>query len=75
MGLSVTPSSFIPPQPPLLTKLRGKGHSGLIILGGLTGIYKYESWVKKEEGGVRITTTAATTLGEEPSGTLVIGVT
>ena len=53
----------------------GKEHSGLIILGGLTGICKYESWVKKEEGGVRITTTAATTLGEEPSGTLVIGVT
>ena len=63
------------PQPPLLTKQGGKGHSGLIILGGLTGICKYESWVKKEEGGVRITTTAATTPGEEPSGTLVIGVT
>ena len=63
------------PQPPLPIKRGGKGHSGLIILGGLTGICKYESWVKKEEGGVRITTTAATTLGEELSGTLEIGVT
>ena len=63
------------PQPPLPIKRGGKGHSGLIILGDLTGICKYESRVKKEEGGVRITTTAATTLGEEPSGTLEIGVT
>ena len=62
------------PNPPSYNH-GGKGHSVLIILGGLTGTCRYESWVKKEEGGVRITTTAATTLGREPSGTLAIGVT